>query len=182
MLFCMAVVVFTAPIFFCRCFRHFPIMIFVTTHTRRLRYWSHLYYCSTLLCMCHICVHDIEASGKIWKVINKSHNPIFISTYCLHTATCLNVKRHVSLFFCYMMSNILIVSSVLSCRTSPNFSNSRKERAPCWLQGVLCPWFICWFWHYTYRLLVYIICFPISPFFFTFSLLIYSLTYHFLWE
>jgi len=38
------------------------------------------------------------------------------------------------------------------------------------LRGVMCPWFVCWFWCYIYRLLVYVICFPIYPFSSLFSL------------
>ena len=49
-------------------------------------------------------------------------------------------------------------------------------------RAIMCPWFDFWFRHYIYCLLVYIVCFPTYPFFFTFSLLISSLTYLFLWE
>jgi len=38
---------------------------------------------------------------------------------------------------------------------------------------------VCWFWRYVHHLVVYIICFPTCPYFFTLSLLIYSLTYLF---
>jgi len=54
---------------------------------------------------------------------------------------------------------------------------------PCGLRGVMHPWFICWFWHYIHCLLVHLA----SPTFFLFSsliccLLIYFLTYLFIWE
>jgi len=42
------------------------------------------------------------------------------------------------------------------------------------LRGVMHPWFNFWFWCY-----IYIVCFPNYPFFFTFFLLTFSLTYSF---
>ena len=51
--------------------------------------------------------------------------------------------------------------------------------ALCWLRSMMCPWFDFWFHRCVYCLLVYIVCFPNYPFFFTFSLLISSLTYLF---
>ena len=57
-----------------------------------------------------------------------------------------------------------------------------RQVALCRLRGVMHPWFDFWFLHYIYCLIVYIVCFPAYPFFFTFSLLISSLTYPFLWE
>ena len=41
----------------------------------------------------------------------------------------------------------------------------------------MCPWFDFWFRRYIYCLLVYIVCFPSYPFFFTFSLLIIIIIY-----
>jgi len=51
--------------------------------------------------------------------------------------------------------------------------------AQCGLGGIMCPWFDFLFWRYIYCLLVYKICFPTPPFFFTFSLFISSLNYLF---
>ena len=52
---------------------------------------------------------------------------------------------------------------------------------PCGLRGVMCPWFICWFWCCIDCFLVYLA--SATSFFFTyFSLLIYFLTYLFLWK
>ena len=48
--------------------------------------------------------------------------------------------------------------------------------------GVMRPLFNFWFWRYIYCLLVYVVCFPSYPSLVTFSLLISSLTYLFLWE
>jgi len=52
-----------------------------------------------------------------------------------------------------------------------------ETSTPCALWGVMCPWFICWFRRYMYRLLVYLV----SPtFLFTyFHLLTYFHTYLF---
>ena len=56
------------------------------------------------------------------------------------------------------------------------------EDAPCWLWVVVRLWFDFWFRHCIYSLLVCIVSFHTYPFFFTFSLLIFSLTYLFIWE
>jgi len=53
---------------------------------------------------------------------------------------------------------------------------------PAWALGRNVPWFDFWSQRYMYCLLVYIVCFPTYPLFFTFFLLISSLTYLFLWE
>jgi len=45
-----------------------------------------------------------------------------------------------------------------------------KIKCPCGLPGVLCRWFIYWFLHCVYRLLVYIVCFPLILFSSLFSL------------
>jgi len=60
-------------------------------------------------------------------------------------------------------------------RSGPHLiRSSLGPHAPCKLQGTMCPWFNFWFWRCIYCLLVYIICFPAYPFFFTVSLLIFS--------
>ena len=57
------------------------------------------------------------------------------------------------------------------------------EDAPCWLWDVVRLWFDFDFGTmYICSLLVYIVSFRTYPFFFTFSLLIFSLTYLFIWE
>jgi len=87
-------------------------------------------------------------------VLNSRTSPLLPLTVN-STATCSECKQQYSLFPFYSL---------------------------CALWGVMCLWFDFWFQRYIYCLLVYIVCFPICPFFFTFSLIISCLTYLFLWE
>jgi len=147
----------------------------------------------------------VSGSGISWAICKSAsrsrqitmpapHHSVFLQARCpsCHPTNSFEALKAVCecvRTFCWGRIIVLLVMAVicntLNCVHQISLKESECmswERALCGLQDVMQPWLDFWFRHCVCCLLVYIIGFPIYPFFFTFSLLISSLTCLFLWE
>jgi len=91
---------------------------------------------------------------------------------------CLSPSLWLSKLFCNSYAAWYCILQDIHCVMS---QNSELQTAPCGIWGVMCPWFICWFWRHIYIVCLFTWLPPLTSFFIYLFFLIYLLRYLFLW-